>query len=52
MNEQIEALRYDLIRIMADLIRAEDAVTALVALRLAAERIEVVLSGMEAQAPC
>jgi len=48
MTEQIEALRYDLIRIMADLIRAEDAATALVALRLISERVEVVLSTMEA----
>lgn len=52
MNEQIEALRYDIIRIMADLIRAEDAATALVALRLAAERIDDVLEAMEAQATC
>lgn len=48
MTEQIEALRYDLLRIMADLIQAEEEATALEAVRLISERIDTTLSGTEA----
>ncbi|MFD6443345.1 hypothetical protein ACFWDG_27100 [Peribacillus sp. NPDC060186] len=49
MSEQIEALRYDLIRIMADLIQAEEDATALAAVRLISDRIDVALDEMEAR---
>lgn len=43
MTEQIEALRYDLLCIMADLIQAEEEATALEAVRLISARIDAAL---------
>lgn len=49
MNEVIEAVRYDLVRILADLLIAVDKKTATAALRTANDRIEAALVAMTAE---
>lgn len=49
MNEVIEAVRYDLVQILADLLVAADEATAVVALAAAHKRIDAAFDAMEVE---